>query len=99
MTTTLCDSCHYLIGNYEKYVTCVLTSVLIKPDVKDGECEFYNRDLSDEKICFNCKYFLGNAGDWGLCCSKHYYKLPTALSEICDDFKIRNCINEIAENT
>lgn len=49
-------------------------------------CEYHNKDMSDEKICMNCECFLGG-GDWGLACSDDYYKLPSALSPACENFK------------
>lgn len=51
-------------------------------------CEYHNRDMSKERICMNCEHFLGG-GDWGLACKDDYYKLPSALTPACDNFKPR----------
>ena len=53
--------------------------------IKKTGCDFCNKDVSTEKICFNCKNFLGGS-DWGLACGKHYNRLPTALTRGCEDF-------------
>ena len=57
--------------------------------VKELGCEHYNKDYSQEKICLNCASYLGG-GDWGLACSTHYHRLPTALTEACEQFSPRN---------
>lgn len=49
------------------------------------KCEYFNKDISHDNICYNCKYYLGGE-DWGLACSKHYDRLPCFDSKICDDF-------------
>lgn len=54
-------------------------------EIQALDCEFYNRNLEEEDVCYNCSYFMGG-GDWGLACSKHYNRLPNATSRICDDF-------------
>ena len=51
-------------------------------------CEYHNRDMSKERICMNCEHFLGG-GDWGLACKDDYYKLSSALTPACDNFKPR----------
>lgn len=82
-----CENCihfseHFNIGKQE-CVACELTSRVLKS--KNAEtCKLYNVDISEETVCFNCKYFLGG-GDWGLACSKDYYSLPKALDQMCED--------------
>ena len=48
--------------------SCILTNkVIFKPD-EDNNCGYYNLDLSQYDICYNCRYY-GGGGDWGLFCS------------------------------
>lgn len=63
---------------------CSLTHIVLLVN-QALDCEFYNRNLEEEDVCYNCSYFMGG-GDWGLACSKHYNRLPNATSRICDDF-------------
>lgn len=60
---------------------CRLTSSLLsgKP------CSLFNVDVSGERICANCRSFLGGS-DWGMACTKHYHRLPEPLTAACDDF-------------
>lgn len=46
---------------------CGLTNYITMPD-KEGGCGYFNRDLSEYDICYNCRYYRGG-GDWGLFCS------------------------------
>lgn len=85
-----CDTCKYCQkgemptknGTYS-YTMCSLTSVLMK---LNGSCEYCNKDLSQENICYNCKHY-GGGHDWGLFCSKHYNHLGMFNDEPCDDFE------------
>ena len=71
-------------------VQCELTNkIFTKDDVRKNGCKYHNVDLSQEKICFNCKCFLGGS-DWGLACAKHYHRLPNALSKACEEFDSKN---------
>lgn len=84
----LCENCsHFVqflnIGNWTECIQCELTNQVIM-NQGAGSCNLYNKDLSEEDICFNCKYFLGG-GDWGLACAKHYHSLPVALDRMCED--------------
>lgn len=64
----------------------VYQSYLINSEEISWEgCPYHNKDLSNEKICLNCKKYLGG-GDWGLACADDYHKLPTALTPACDHF-------------
>lgn len=85
-----CESCCHKTGTTNfcgiTTVRCALTNAIINEnDVKIQGCPNYNKDLSNARICLNCKSFLGG-GDWGLACNKHYHKLPKALSVACEDF-------------
>ena len=77
-----CKGCKYCIN--ERY--CELTRLVITNVDDFVKCEYWNKDLSREKICLNCKHFIGG-GDWGLSCAKDYYRLSNALSTACDDFE------------
>ena len=74
------------IGNVIRHeeICTLCRKILFKNCVED--CNYYNLDLSNEKICMNCKHFLGG-GDWGLSCMKDYYKLPNKLSKACVEFE------------
>lgn len=83
-----CENCCYLgpegqVAGKTVHV-CALTHVVLLEN-RALKCDFYNRDLSKEDVCYNCRYFIGG-GDWGLACGKHYHMLPDATSKICDDF-------------
>ena len=83
-----CEECsHFVhffnIGNWTECVQCELTNRVIM-NYGAETCDLYNKDISEEDICFNCKHFLGG-GDWGLACSKHYHSLPHALDKMCKD--------------
>lgn len=82
-----CESCIYYLGTVNIFDKVGYLCSLTNKVLEGSGCALYNRDLSDESMCLNCKHFLGNAGDWGLCCSKHYHKLCTALSNSCEDFE------------
>ena len=93
-----CDTCKYCQkgemptknGTYS-YTMCSLTSVLMKPN---GSCEYCNKDLSQENICYNCKHY-GGGHDWGLFCSKHYNHLGMFNDEPCDDFEKKKIFRRI----
>lgn len=83
----LCENCSHYKGTFEFYgtnsITCELTNTIMVNE-SARNCGFYNKDMSNERICFNCKHFAGGS-DWGLACAKHYYKLPRALTKMCKD--------------
>lgn len=79
--------CFFRIGQISAYVYCELTNQVLM-NQKAETCDLYNKDVSEETICFNCKHFLGGS-DWGLACSKHYHSLPRALDEMCEDGEFR----------
>ena len=83
-----CEECsHFLsnltIGSRTDCVQCELTNTIMVSEFAEF-CKLYNKDLSEEDICFNCKHFRGG-GDWGLACGKHYHRLPRALDRMCED--------------
>lgn len=91
----LCENCiHYreTINFYGKdCITCELTNtIMVNESAKS--CGFYNKDISNERICFNCKHFAGGS-DWGLACAKHYHSLPRALTEMCEDGELKDINN------
>lgn len=49
-------------------------------------CKIFDIDLSEKKICYNCRFFIGGH-DWGLACSKLYHSLPKAISDACKEFE------------
>lgn len=53
---------------------------------KVNNCEYHNKDLKKEKICLNCKHYLG-MGDFGLSCKKNYYAIPHPTTKACDKFE------------
>ena len=63
---------------------CKLTNLLLK----GVPCELFNKDISNEKICYNCKHYLGG-NDWGLSCDKEYMRLTKALNQACKDFEVK----------
>ena len=69
------------IGNYLMY-NCKISSLI----TNGNPCSHYNEDVSDKKICYNCNHFLGENGDFGLCCALHYNKLSCCMDAACDDF-------------
>jgi len=81
MTKPKCEDCKYIqIDDFEfngkKYrnAYCTLTSVVVNY-CKPSSCEYFNADLSDQDICYNCENYIGGR-DWGLFCrhdKKHYY--------------------------
>ena len=88
-----------MFGNTVKVTRCkVLTNQLIfSGQVAMVGCDYHNRDMSNEKICLNCEYYLGG-GDWGLSCREDYYKVPGPVSEACEKFKRREeDVNACAE--
>ena len=89
-----CDNCcnkegeevHVFNKKETEVILCKLykNALLNKEKMKEG-CKYHQIDMSKERICMNCKSFIGG-GDWGLGCEKHYYKLPVPLDKACDDF-------------
>lgn len=67
---------------------CVLSQCIFSTN-QAHDCPWYDKDLDDEMICFNCKHFLGGS-DWGLACEKHYNRLPRFDSATCDKFERRS---------
>lgn len=49
-------------------------------------CPYHNKDMSNERICMNCKSYLGGS-DWGLSCGENYHTLTTPLNPACEHFK------------
>lgn len=52
-------------------------------------CDYITNDNEVENmlICYNCKYWLGG-GDWGLSCSKNYYKCSSnGFDKACKEFE------------
>ena len=75
------------IGNSEfTAVNCRVYANYIFAEESKKNCPYFGKDLSNEMICLNCKYFLGGS-DWGLACTMYYDKLPKTLSPACKDFK------------
>jgi len=81
-----CATCRHHVGQFtmmgKTTHQCILTPLVLN----GTPCQFYDKDISDEHVCFNCEHFLSNAGDWGLSCAIHYHMLCQALSTPCDDF-------------
>ena len=81
-----CKECKYYQGKIE-ILTKTFHKCALIPIVVNGEkCPLYNVDLSNIKICYNCKHYLGGY-DWGLSCAKHYHRLTEALKDACNDFE------------
>ena len=97
MTKTCKNCCHHsgdagpAFG--ENTYFCSLTGIVAVDERITENCSWYNRELEGENICYNCKYFLGGA-DYGLACSKVYHRLPTAISEPCEDFDRKSDFRE-----
>lgn len=91
----LCENCSHYRETMKFYgmdcVICELTNVIMANESAQS-CGFYNKDMSSEWICFNCKHFIGGS-DWGLACAKHYHSLPKALSEMCEDGELKDVNN------
>ena len=93
-----CETCFHKVGTreitiFQKKTSCVFCEIhnnqlIDSIAVSHKGCEFYNIDMSNEKICLNCEHFLGG-GDWGLACDKHYHILSQPLTEACQDFNKR----------
>ena len=80
-----CSDCFHLLQTFD-YGSRTAYSCELMPMLLNGKpCQFFNKKIKD-RICFTCGNFLGNAGDWGLCCSVNYYSLNTALDEACEDY-------------
>ena len=77
-----CSDCRHFIDKDIYGYHCKLTSLILK----GIPCQFFNREITGLKVCYNCKHFLSNAGDWGLCCDANYYQLCEALDRPCEEF-------------
>ena len=98
-----CDNCcnkegeevHVFNKKETKVILCKLykNALLNKEKMKEG-CKYHQIDMSKERICMNCKSFIGG-GDWGLGCATHYYKLPVPLDKACDDFNMIHTTDNI----
>lgn len=92
----LCEDCFHhrktIILYGKDCATCELTNAIMVNETAQS-CGLYNKDISNERICFNCKHFIGGA-DWGLACAKHYHSLPRALTEMCDDAEWKDVNNK-----
>lgn len=79
----ICNECDYFKGTAEifgkTHYKCKLSNVLMP---NNFACGLYNKDLSKEKICYNCDQFLGG-GDWGLSCNLYYHTITMALNPQC----------------
>lgn len=93
----ICRDCKYcMIGEYrikgKPYQTgcCILTRIVVHPDIDFEKCNCYNRDLSEYDICYNCKYYLGGS-DWGLFCSHKdkYHHLGKFSDKPCEYYDRR----------
>lgn len=87
-----CKKCCYIteIVNHtnpkQNYNICTLSRIVLLTDYAKN-CDYYNLDLSNEKICMNCKHWIGG-GDWGLSCSKDYYNTSSnGLGKACEKFE------------
>lgn len=89
----LCIECNHVIRydqqTNEAYLVCPIQGNCVLPLNIRTDCEYFNYDFKFHpiKICGNCQSYLG-WGDWGLACRKHYHKLPTFLSDACEDFNM-----------
>ena len=88
-----CKGCRYYQGKIEILNKTFHRCALSKTVVNGEKCPLYNEDLSNMKICYNCKHYLGGS-DWGLSCAKHYHVLTEALHEVCEDFSRKDNKNE-----
>ena len=87
----MCKNCNYCEledmkfpdGHKRPIHHCKLTNTLRNPN---ASCEYYNKDISDLDMCYNCKHYIGG-GDWGLSCRKDYYKLVQFNSKTCEHFE------------
>lgn len=94
MTCRSCENCSNLsqrLGEensmFKGCFMCNLDRVIHSRTGKDAlNCDYFNKDMTNEPICYNCEHYLGG-GDWGLSCANDYYKLVEATSKICDNFK------------
>lgn len=89
-----CETCFHKTGESVEQifgVTHVTRCAVYNRNLINSEevswegCPYHNKDLSQERICMNCKKFLGG-GDWGLSCGAHYHKLVNTTSPACEDF-------------
>lgn len=81
-----CKDCIYYQGKVEILTKIYHRCALLKTVVNREKCPLFNVDLSNKKICYNCKHYLGGS-DWGLSCAKHYHVLTKALKDACNEFE------------
>ncbi len=80
-----CSNCQQIYEVWGSLVcSCRLTNTVLLP----LGCSLRDKDISREKICCNCKHYLGGC-DWGLSCAKEYHRLVDPLDEACSDFEDR----------
>ncbi len=65
-----------------KVCNCELTHAVVLP----LGCSLRDKDISGERVCVNCRHFLGGC-DYGLSCGKEYHRLVDPLDEACDEFE------------
>lgn len=85
-----CASCFYMKQNKgfgRPFCFCELTNHVLVRDV-GSTCEYYNKDMSSEKMCYSCKHFLGGT-DWGLSCAKQYNVIVCGLDRACDLYEAK----------
>lgn len=74
-------------GFGKPFSCCELTNEVLVLN-KASTCKHYNRYLSNEKICYSCKHFLGGT-DWGLSCAKQYNVIVCGLDKACDLYEAK----------
>ena len=85
-----CKDCQYAVtSDYlgDDKVCCTLTNILMRAYAAH-DCDYFNFDLSEYDICYNCKYY-GGGHDWGLFCSKRYHHLGNFNDLACDEFEYK----------
>lgn len=85
-----CASCFYMKqykGFGKPFNVCELSNRVLGRDI-GSTCEYYNKNLSSEKMCYSCKHFLGGT-DWGLSCAKQYLKIVHGLDDACDLYEAK----------
>ena len=85
-----CRECQYarishfqLKNKMTESASCGLTNIVIHADA-ERDCRYFNADLSQRDICYNCQFYMGG-GDWGLFCSHKdmYHHLGKFNDEPC----------------
>jgi len=91
----LCTTCLNKIGKVEDSSYFGRTIQRIKCRIYHShvfagttECAYFNKDVSQEKICLNCEHYLGG-GDWGLSCGKNYGFIVDSTTKACGKFEKR----------